>query len=366
MSGATPLTALLLRGQANLHGCDAAGLEMQRVASASMVTMLIEPLEAHGHTVHLYATVSNCSECSAAGSSQLSSSSALFAGRAFSMMLGLCSSHQPDNVRETLDWFLRVADAPSYDFLIMTRWDVRLLSPITLWGCSPLRSENRHRVGFAQRCEQGLWGPWACTHDILHVVSRTRLRAFSRAVGVRLNGSHYKHCCFHVGCWLSSGHGCLNMINRYALEEEQPSSSIHGARSGRESGNESGSVRGVANSYCWPPPSRLTNEANRFFQCCRKGEASPRNAVGAERREAMLRLANDRLLHPPMKRIPNVNLSINMDIVQQDCLIDEAHCPLRNLEYNYKSRQHRRRPLHDPLHPHHPHFGPRPLRPNSK
>ena len=63
----------------------------------------------------------------------------------------------------SVEWYMPATLAQedasgAFDFLILTRYDVKLLSPISLWPCY-----NRpQQVSVASRCEQGAWERFKC------------------------------------------------------------------------------------------------------------------------------------------------------------------------------------------------------------
>ena len=138
---------------------------------------------------------------------------------------------QPDSIVGSLDLFLRrrvkrkqmsvavmqssqalAMDEPAtFDYLIVTRYDVKLLSPIVSWPCydKPLQ------VSAASQCEPGAWARFNCIADHFWIVPRAYVPRFSNLVGSRLNLSHYTKCCFAKRCLQKAGHGCYNVLTHH-------------------------------------------------------------------------------------------------------------------------------------------------------
>jgi hypothetical protein len=138
---------------------------------------------------------------------------------------------QPDSIVGSLDLFLRrrvkrkqmsvviehssqalaIDEPATFDYLIVTRYDVKLLSPIVSWPCydKPLQ------VSAASQCEPGAWARFNCIADHFWIVPRAYVPRFSNLVGSRLNLSHYTKCCFAKRCLQKAGHGCYNVLTHH-------------------------------------------------------------------------------------------------------------------------------------------------------
>lgn len=288
--------ALLLRGEAYRWGCDTAGVALQMRAAESQLANIVKPLESRGHTVRIF--LAHDHRLCKAGylfrvgqnssrivyrpdtSDAIAAITALFEARRVALVGKLGNvKDQPDSITAALDLFLnqrvqkasaasgfvqsvhaavstsglsaqvarhatRSGDAASsFDFLIVSRYDVRLLTPIISWPCY----NQPQQVSAASRCEPGAWERFHCIADHFWIVPRLFLSSYAALVGSRLNVSHYTKCCFGKRCLQKAGHGCFNVFEHYWGSE--------------------------ALGFCWPQPVRSVAEPNPNYQCCMHGRA---------------------------------------------------------------------------------------------
>lgn len=139
--------------------------------------------------------------------------------------------------------FAAAAAPYAFDYLIITRYDVRLLSPMPGWGCYDKPSQ----ISVASKCEESAWKRFNCVADHFWIVPRPFVHRFTNLLGTRLNVSHYNKCCFSKRCIQKAGHGCYNVL---------------GAAFGTD-----------ALGFCWPQPVKSVAEPNANYQCCRHGNA---------------------------------------------------------------------------------------------
>jgi len=210
----------LLRGETYRWGCDAFGVAKQREVMAAFESMLVRPLEHAGHCVHAYMYLHRgCPDRDAELQGMLADRLAL-AHRRRMRTLG----SQAANMRQALDFFLAAPLATEYDSLI---FDVKLLTPYFTWGC---RVADHSTISLASKCSPDVWEAFNCTSDILQVLPRKLIPAFSAQVGVGLSYKDMR-CCFTQRCLDGSGHGCLNLLAPHI-----------------------GSVHNV--QFCWPQPPK--------------------------------------------------------------------------------------------------------------
>ena len=175
---------------------------------------------------------------------------------------------QPDSIKSSLALFLRekpersVASASgraaayfptqrapsdavsSFDYLIISRYDVRLLSPIATWPCY----ERPQQIGLASKCEPAAWARFNCVADHFWLVPRTFIRPLNSLIGTRLNLSHFTKCCFSKRCIQKAGHGCHNVLGHH--------------------------LGAASLGFCWPQPQKSVAEPNPHYQCCAHGRAA--------------------------------------------------------------------------------------------
>ena len=123
---------------------------------------------------------------------------------------------QSERMRAALQFYGRLAQ---HDFLIVTRHDLTLLSPITSWS-SPSLEPNRVYVG--SKCEPRTWQSFHCTSDIFYVIPRPLLEQFNDSIGVQT----HRACCFNECASFSvefrnTGHGCYQAFMDNKLKPEQ-------------------------------------------------------------------------------------------------------------------------------------------------
>lgn len=249
-SSAADRYAILFRGEAYRWGCSAKGAELQRVAFGSQIANLVEPLSALGHAVKVYLTFDDWRVCinKNASKSVLTASVAVkrlatavpATALATLKILGGIRD-QPDGILKALSTFMPSASA--FEYLVITRYDVRLLTPINAWPCYG----DRNRISAASKCEPTAWNHFNCIADHFWIVPRPHMRPFGAIVGKRLNLSHFTKCCYSKRCIHKAGHGCFNVLTHVL-------------------GNESV-------GFCWPQPARSVAEPNKNYQCCKHGRA---------------------------------------------------------------------------------------------
>ena len=190
--------ALLLRGQTFRWGCDSHAVGYQLEAVRSQQTMLLVPLQRMGYEVHTFLTL-DARSCNRTLDGVLTEMHAAASERVVSRSVGLGPNmelikfDQPRGVRAALNFFLGSGNASAYDYLIMTRHDLRLLKPLPEWGCrlDPMK------LLFGNHCEPKAWKSFNCSNDVLHIVPRAHIAAFNSSIGwARQNpGSRVSWCC---------------------------------------------------------------------------------------------------------------------------------------------------------------------------
>ena len=78
----------------------------------------------------------------------------------------------------------------NFDFLIVSRYDVRLLSPIISWPCY----DQPIQVSAASMCEPVAWSRFKCIADHFWIVPKLFIPSYTELIGFRLNFSHYTSC----------------------------------------------------------------------------------------------------------------------------------------------------------------------------
>ena len=230
-AGASTTVALVFRGETFRWGCDELGIEKQRRMIEAYQKMLIEPLEALGSCVHIFFVLDR-------GCPDRDGELERLAGDRLAFSRRVHTFSQPENVRSVLDIYLATASS-KYDFTMLVRFDVQLLTPVTSWGCRVLDSSV---MSFAAKCDPKMWNAFNCTSDLLYVVPRALLPAFSSQVGRhkdRVEGGPSEHCCFNIQCLGNGGHGCLNLM--------QPE------------------LDGRRVEFCWPRAVRKVSEWNANY-----------------------------------------------------------------------------------------------------
>jgi len=267
--------ALLFRGQSQHWGCSAASAFLQRLCVRSHHAMISEPLERQGHCVSVFlalnpAVTGGCTEHAVDVADN-----ELHGGRVHTIKnVKPSSKTQSSNFRMAFNVFLQHGyqsnDALGsglgyYDYLIITRYDLRLLRPIDHWQCRS-SAEERSKLGLASRCGASSFATWQCTFDTLFIVPHAHIPAFDRSVGsTDKPGSRSARCCFNEICMAggvsSTGQACYNVFAR------------------RLAGNASNI------SFCFPPPSHggLRTPNGPDYQCCSRGLTNWSRVYEAER-----------------------------------------------------------------------------------
>ena len=139
-SSAADRYAVLFRGEAYRWGCDARGVQLQQLAFASQLSNIVEPLARSGHTAKVFLTVDDWRTCRSNTTSLYNASTAIsrLVGAVAPAQLATLKSFpgvrdQPDGIMKALKEYL--PSSLAFEFLIITRYDVRLLTPITSWAC---------------------------------------------------------------------------------------------------------------------------------------------------------------------------------------------------------------------------------------
>jgi len=242
--------AILFRGEAYRWGCTENGVKLQQVAFASQLSSMVLPLMAIGHTIRIFLTMDDWRTCRSNHPElhQFNASTAIqrlasaVKPAQLAMLKGLSGiKDQPDGIIRALASFL--PSKANFDYLIVTRYDVRLLTPITSWPCYG----DRDRISAASKCEPKAWDNFNCIADHFWIVPRPFVRPFTKVVGSRLNLSHFTKCCYSKRCIHKAGHGCYNVLAHVL----SPS----------------------AIGYCWPQPVKSVAEPNPHYQCCAHGTA---------------------------------------------------------------------------------------------
>ena len=260
--------ALLFRGRSHRWGCDAASRFLQRAALQSHHEHISGPLERLGHCVDVYLTL-HLPPCYSHGEHPqlvfdlVRSASqggrgqrGIFARWARSNLPGH-GSNQLQNFRAALDWLGNASRSSPYDYTIVTRYDMRLLTPMQTWAChKPAKLSDADLIahspsisrtlGIASQCYSRAWHNQQCTWDSFYIVPRALFAGFSSSIGVaEPPGQRSLRCCFNAWCQYS-GHGCYNVF--------------------------APRVGGAHNiSFCWPDQPQSFPQNGPDFQCCRGG-----------------------------------------------------------------------------------------------
>jgi len=250
--------ALLFRGQSHHWGCSADVIDtsrfLQRLCVHSHHAMISEPLEQQGHCVDTFLALHSRCDVLAADLTD----GELHGGRLrWSQNVHAQSKSQSSNFRHAINSFwLQAAARPTwqqYDYLIVTRYDVRLLSPIVPgWACHT--ASSRGSLAIASKCSAKTYASWRCTFDTLFIVPRAHWVDFNRSVGsADTPGSRSSRCCFNEMC-MSGGVPATGQAFHHVFARR---------------------LEGGANniSFCFPPPdhggTRSPNGPD--YQCCSRG-----------------------------------------------------------------------------------------------
>lgn len=272
-AGTAQRYAVLFRGEAFRWGCSFEGVALQQAVAESHLVNIIQPLESRGHAVRLFLAYDHrmCKPGFVPQMAGVSKSSAAVSRNwsrlvyhpdtrdAIDALAATMGRHrvaatekisnikdQPDSVIRSLNMFVSYGQRSTapFDYLIITRYDVRLLSPIVSWACY----DQPGRVSAASKCEPGAWQRFHCIADHFWIVPRPFLPSFSTLLGTRLNLSHYTKCCFSKRCIQKAGHGCYAVLTHHWGDSRL--------------------------GFCWPQPEKSVAEANPNYQCCKHGKAA--------------------------------------------------------------------------------------------
>ena len=269
---------LLVRGQSHRFGCDADGHRLQLACLRSQQHYIGRPLARHGHRLEIILSFNSFGGCF--GASNESRRRLLVRDlqeAANGSPVSTVDVHhvyarsQSLGLRYSLNRYFRetAADARSADWLLLSRFDLRLLRPLSILAprgglCQGSTGKPTSEllqppaVLIASRCAAKEWSAFHCTVDTFYAIPRHYVPAFNRSVG-QVDPSHKtSRCCFRWNCQFPhSGHACLDMLF----------------------------ANGVASAcFLWPPLERNTKPPDGpDYQCCRKGmtEWSNGNATNA-------------------------------------------------------------------------------------
>ena len=180
----------LLGSDGELHLNPLLSLRTQLDATRTVVSSLIEPLEARGNKVQLFLAPSTkiCSK--------LPLLEEILGRHRVVASKGFDSPDQAASVRHALWVFLDAVGgrpgASNYDLVIFTRFDVRWRVPINFW-----RTPDYSTFNFLSPCLMG-GPPQECTTDIAHTLPGKMVPKWSKVASK----------CFESRKRASSGHGC--------------------------------------------------------------------------------------------------------------------------------------------------------------
>mmetsp|Transcript_1363 Transcript_1363/g.3512 ORF Transcript_1363/g.3512 Transcript_1363/m.3512 type:complete len:414 (+) Transcript_1363:44-1285(+) len=203
--------ALLFRGETYRWGCDELGASKQRTVMQAYMKMLVKPLEELGFCVHIFLVFDR-------GCPDLERETVAICGDRVALTHRVHTNSQPENVRAVMDQFLATQHANKYDFVVLARFDVQLLTPFYTWGCSTL---DPRRLSVAAKCDPRMWKAFNCTSDLLYIIPRNLFIMFASQLGRRVSVSEggIERCCFNMRCLGNGGHGCLNLLSSHLQEE---------------------------------------------------------------------------------------------------------------------------------------------------
>ena len=271
-SGMALRYALLFRGQSMHWGCSAESAFLQRLCILSHHAMISRPLEAQGHCVDVYVALNPASSACVGSAHHVDvADTSLHGGRRVIVEdVRRWSRSQSANFRYAINSVFRAAyqqaaGTRAYDYLIISRYDMRLLQPILpTWTChaDPVL---RGKLGIASRCGTVSYAKWRCTFDTLFIVPRAHIAAFNRSIGsADKPGSRTFACCFNEMCMAggvkATGQACYNV---FARRLEGGSNSI---------------------AFCFPPSGFGGNQAPNGpdYQCCSRGLTNWSKVYNAE------------------------------------------------------------------------------------
>ena len=192
---------------------------VQRLILHSHHAMVSEPLERLGHCVSVYLALNSaCTKLNHSSTRpddqyllDLTDNKELHNGR-LQLAEPVCTTGQDCNMRSALDMFRGATGIDTYDVLIILRYDVRLLRPITSWNCHrpDLLETKSQPLGLTSIITDHSWAREKRTHDVIHVVPRAHFGAFDSAIGRKRKNA----CCFNGACHIwgglgTTGHWCL-------------------------------------------------------------------------------------------------------------------------------------------------------------
>ena len=290
--------ALLYRGESHHWGCDAAGRYLQRLCMLSHRAMVIEPIEQSGGCVDVFLALNRKCHVSLPGGPPAALDTDIMAetlhggARVHVIARPVKSWSQASNFRHALNLVLRpacdsfavnrrhaaavtaassnssfaiggagvchadiISGGSEYDVLIVTRYDVRLLTPLPRWACHADAVSLPAKIGVASRCGSQAWRGWHCSFDTLFVVPRAHWRTFDMAIG-KLDPPNGRttRCCFNDACMApgtgaGTGQACVNVLVKRLAQ----------------------GLDGV--SFCFPPPSHGGSHPPNGpdYQCCSRG-----------------------------------------------------------------------------------------------
>ena len=212
--------AMLLRGRAYEFGCDMPGIRLQEHVLHSHHAMISEPLEELGHTVDVFLALSSAcdnvtdSTLAAEFPQRLSNNKHLHNGR-LKAAKNVSTFAQHFNIRSALNMIIaETNNLAAYDFLVVMRYDIRMLRPITSWDCRPTS------LGSASILTDHSWRQEKRTSDLIYVVPKVHWPAFNVSIGKKSR----EGCCYNNGChflpysWGNlgrSGHWCIKIFDEH-------------------------------------------------------------------------------------------------------------------------------------------------------
>lgn len=234
---------LVFRGEAFRWGLDSQGVAKQHHALHSIDTFIVQPFQAANLSVRALVTFHirvRGTEC--LNHSTAARLLAAWHGPSLVQFLNAPSKSQAIGVRTAMDAALQ--HMHDYGAMIMLRTDLTLRLPLDSWDCaSKSTSWPWGKISFSNGCGRIAGNlHWNCTSDVLQIVPRRLMGAFSRAIGrvFRPLGPGQidqplpsPGCCFADACMDfstiqnnatrhlgTSGHDCWNALRLEVSEQD--------------------------------------------------------------------------------------------------------------------------------------------------
>ena len=269
--------AVLLRGEPFRWGCTEMSRYLQHLCTKSLHSNVIQPLEHFGHVVEVYVSLNRQSPpCISDYHAELARSH----GAHLRSTISIISNNQEENVVAVFGWLFATVPRDSFDYLIFVRYDMRFLTPITMWReseksrydhpnrtdtswegvpqaplCHDASSSEPQPVAFASRTSRTMWKAIHATMDTFYIFPVSMLDIVNHSFGISENDRH--SCCFSRYCKPATycAHQCYNSIAPHVIRRNS-------------------TVR-----FCWSPPD--TPRTNIWhlnaiapngpdYQCCGK------------------------------------------------------------------------------------------------